>query len=121
MIKDLPTDSNEKALLKTQEAPDIDKPAGIETNFHIDNGDLIIERVADVQNVLDRAANLRSLGQLKTKMGDHFIGTIPLIEIEKYCNRVGVTLHEFWVDDTHMTRMLNDPDLSLFRVWEGRV
>lgn len=121
-IKDLPSDPNEKALLKTQEAPDIEAPSGIDTKYHTQgDGSITIERVADVQNVLDRAAFLRNNGLTKTAMGDHHVGTIPKIIIEKYCNQNGITFHDFCVDDTHITRILNDSQYSLFRIHGGRV
>lgn len=30
-------------------------------------------------------------------------------------------MHEFMVNPTHIRRMLSDPALSAFRVWEGKV
>lgn len=123
MIKDLPTDPNEKALLKTQEAPDIEAPVGIATKYHSDNkGGLIIERVADCQNVLDEAALLRSMGATKSASGDlHHVAKIPFIFIEKYCNDKGITYQEWQNNDEHITAILNDSDYKLFRVREGRV
>lgn len=121
-MKQLPTDPNEKALLQTQEAPDIENPTGIETKFHVEDGNVTIERVADVQAILDETAMLRSMGHTVSESGDlHHIGKIPKIIVEKYCNEKGITFRDFITDDTHITRILNDPDYSLFRVWEGRV
>lgn len=46
---------------------------------------------------------------------------IPKAVIENYMARVGITFHEFMVDDKHVRAMLNDPELSGFRIWKGRV
>lgn len=102
-------------------ATDLDAPVGIETKIHSSNGELQIERVADVQGVLDRAANLRSQGRTKTAMGDYHLGTIPAIIIEQYCNQVGITWHDFCVDDTHVNRILTNSDFKHFRVFEGSI
>lgn len=103
-----------------KKAPEIDAPAGIETKIHVEDEKLVFERVADLQPILDQAADLRSGGFTKTGMGDYHVAKIPALVIEKYCNQVGITFHEFCVNDQHVTRILNDPDYKLFRVWEGR-
>lgn len=104
--------------------PHIERPANIDTRFHLGNGDgsMVIERVADVQSILDSAKNLRSNGAGVSESGElHHVGRIPSIIIEKYCNANGISYREFLIDDTHITRILNDPDYKLFRVWEGTV
>lgn len=102
----------------------MERPAGIETNFHLGNGDgsMVIERKADCQAILDSAANLRSMGAGKSKSGEMWhLGRIPAIIIEKYCNEKGVSFNEFLVDDIHIQRILEDPNYKLFRIVEGNV
>lgn len=121
-MKALPSDPNELALLKTQEAPDIDKPAGIDTKFHTENGNIIIERTRDVQATLDRAARFREEGKGISKSGElYHVAHIDKMVIEKYCHDIGITFHEFCVNDDHITKILNDPAYKNFRVWNGRV
>lgn len=44
----------------------------------------------------------------------------PKVVVENYCARHGITLHEWMIDPVHVGRMLNDPDLAAFRIWEGK-
>lgn len=46
---------------------------------------------------------------------------LPKALIENYCQRHGITLHEWFVNPAHIKAMLNDPELSGFRIWQGRV
>lgn len=46
---------------------------------------------------------------------------LPLIEIEKYMALTGITMHEFMTDPAHVKAMLNNPDLSQYRIWTGRI
>ena len=41
--------------------------------------------------------------------------------MELYKQKWGITHHEFMANPVHIRRMLNDPDLQGFRIWEGRV
>lgn len=49
------------------------------------------------------------------------LAVIPDIFIQKYCNEHGVSYAEFMRNPDHANRMINDPDLSCFRVSKGRV
>jgi hypothetical protein len=46
---------------------------------------------------------------------------IPDIVVEKWLNDHGITFAEFMRSKEVRAKMLNDPDLSAFRVWKGRV
>lgn len=91
----------------------------IDTKLHIEDGNITFERVADVQNVIDSAANLRSAGAVKTEGGDYHLGRIPLILIEKYCNEKGITFHEWCNNDVHVSSLLNNSDYAAFRISQG--
>ena len=47
--------------------------------------------------------------------------TIPFVIVERYLNDNHLTMHEFACDPAHKRALLNDPALSYFRVWPGRV
>lgn len=100
---------------------DAAKPAGIETIFHVEDEKLVIERKADVQPVLDEIQKIRQVTDGRSKSGELIhVARIPAIAVEQYCNMVGITFREFIIDDTHVTRLLNDNDYKHLRIWEGR-
>lgn len=49
------------------------------------------------------------------------VGTLPRARIEDYCIRNGVSFDEFMADDIHTIRLMEDPDFSKLRVWQGRI
>lgn len=78
-------------------------------------------RVDDLKAVADHCANLRGIGATGTK-DMKLAATIPAFVVQKYINDNGITFAEFMREGSpHPERMLNDPALSYFRVWEGRV
>ena len=90
--------------------------------YHYDeSGDkLIIERTQDVSPVLQQIKLERET--IKEVPGLGFkVGTIPGIIIEQYMKEHGVSYRDFIADDTHIHRIMNNPDYSRFRVWEGRI
>lgn len=97
--------------------------SAVETKFHSQSdGSLLIERVADVQGILDSAKELRNMGAGKSKSGDlYHVARIPFVFIEKYCNEKGISYEEWQNNDVHVSAILNDPDYKLFRISEGRV
>lgn len=46
---------------------------------------------------------------------------IPDVIVEKYCNLNGIEFAEFMANPIHVKRICNDPSLSAFRIWPGRV
>jgi len=94
----------------------------IRTTAKVDDGNLVIARSADVTPFIEDVKRIRATTNGKSKTGDlYHLGRIPSIVIEQYLNRVGVTYSDFLKDNTHINRILNDPDYAAFRVWEGRV
>lgn len=92
----------------------------ISTGLKMDGDDLIERRSQDVEPILDHVKALRSLGEVGSSEMRH-AAKIPKAVIENYIARTGITFHEFMVDEKHIRAMLNDPDLSGFRIWKGRV
>ena len=90
------------------------------TGHALDGRNLIERRSQDVEPVLEQAKRLRSNGMVGSSEMRH-AARIPLIEIEKYLALTGITMHEFMTDPAHVKAMLNNPDLSQYRIWTGRV
>jgi len=96
----------------------------IKTSFHYDataNKEIIC-REQDISPIIKEIEDIKQIsdGRGNTGMG-YFAGRIPGIIIEKYMKQVGVTFHEFCTDDTHIHRILKDPDYKKFRVFEGNI
>jgi hypothetical protein len=95
----------------------------VQTNYLSDpvTGDFAIERVQDCTPIVENATALRLSG-LKQSDDMRLAARIPMVIIEQYLNDRGVSYHEFLADQAvHARRLLNDPALAAFRVWEGRI
>lgn len=95
----------------------------VKTITHYDeaNDRLTIERVQDVEPYLDQA-KAEAEASKSVKSGDFKkAGIIPLVALEAWMRLKGVTFADFMRDRSICKRLLNDPDLSKFRVWKGRV
>jgi hypothetical protein len=81
-------------------------------------GNLVIHREQDTAPYVDEIARLK---QVSDGRGKHFYhaGKIPSIVVEKYCREKGITFREFL--QFGFKDMLNDPDYSKLRIWEGRI
>lgn len=90
------------------------------TRVHESDNGLTFERVQDVEPILEFAHNLRSVGEVGSSEMRH-AASIPMVLVEAYCNDQHITFEEFMADNRHVNRMLNDPALRAFRIWEGRV
>lgn len=77
-------------------------------------------RMDDLKQVADHCAGLRGVGATGSKELKH-AARIPWIIVQKYLNDNGVTFAEFSRDMSHANRMLADPSLSHFRIWEGKL
>ena len=78
------------------------------------------ERMDNLRAVADHCAGLRGMGATGSKDMKH-VARVPEIIVMKYINDNGITWAEFMRDPKHADRMLADPALQAFRVWEGRV
>lgn len=85
-----------------------------------DKDETIIVRTETFDGLLDYNKALRNEGFVGSKEMHH-VANIPGTLIEHYCNQTGITWAEFWADKKHIKSMLNDPDLSGFRVKLGQV
>ena len=98
----------------------VDHGNGVKTVIAQQGADLITGTVQDCTPILEHAKALHNEGHHGSSEMRHAM-TIPDVVIEKYCNERGITFHEFMSNKVHIRHMLNDPDLSMFRIWKGRV
>lgn len=93
----------------------------IETKFHTDNGDLIVERIQDVEPILE--ANKRAFNGARDGWGGdfHHVASIPNVVIEKWCNEKGFTFADFMRDKRLVKRFLNDSENKFLRTRPGKI
>lgn len=85
------------------------------------SGDLmIVQSVQDCQPILDSCKNRIEAGATGSKDVKH-AASFPMVVIEAYMNRLGITFQEFLRDKEHVKTMLNDKSLEGFRIWKGAV
>lgn len=92
----------------------------IGTKFHLHDGAMTVERSQDCTPIAEYAKRLQSHGLHGSSEMRH-AATIPYVIIEKYCNDHGILFSEFMQNKVHLRRVLNDPSLSAFRIWPGKV
>lgn len=92
----------------------------LKTVVALEDGKLITGSVQDATPYLENAARMRQEGGKGSKDMWH-AAHFPAIAVEMYCNNAGITFSEFMQNKEHTRRMLQDPALSKFRVFEGRV
>lgn len=81
---------------------------------------MVVKSMQDVQPILQSVKDKVEVGDVGSKDMKH-AATIPMVVIEAYMNRVGLTFQEFLRDKEHIKSMLNDKSLEGFRVWKGAV
>jgi hypothetical protein len=92
----------------------------LDTKFHFHDGNMTVQRTQDCTPIAERMKALHNGGHHGSSEMKH-AASIPFVIIEDYCNKNNITFHECMSNKEHMRRMLNDPDLSAFRVWKGKV
>ena len=94
--------------------------ADVQTVVALQDGNLISGTVQDCTPIVDESARKRHEGELGSKDMRH-AASFPAVVVERYCNESGISFSDFMADRAHIRRMLSDPALSYFRIWEGRV
>lgn len=92
----------------------------VQTLMHEEDGKTIFERVQDCEPIVERTKALHNEGHHGSS-DMKLAASLPMVLVERYCNDHGITFHDFCNGPEHIKRMLNDPSLSHFRVWKGRV
>lgn len=90
----------------------------VKTNVSYAHDKLIIERVQDCEPYTEQVRRER---ETVSKGDIRKAGIIPFMILEAWIRANGMTFSEFMRDRNACKRLLNDPDLSKFRVWKGRV
>jgi hypothetical protein len=96
------------------------KDGPVQTRVHEEDGKTVFERVQDCAPIADRAKALHNEGLHGSSEMKH-AASIPFVIVERYCNDNGISFQEFCNGEEHIRRMVNDPSLAHFRVWNGRV
>lgn len=92
-----------------------------QTHIGLQGDTLVVQRTQDVDPVLRAVRAERAATGGRSKSGEMMhAASFPMILIEKYCNANNLTFQEWMANPEHARRMLNDPALASFRVWEGR-
>lgn len=84
------------------------------------DGALEVNQFQDVEPVLNECAHRRAMGEIGTSEMRH-AAMLPEVLVLDYLNTHGIDMHEFIRNPEHAKRMLNSPEFSSFRVWQGRV
>lgn len=94
----------------------------VRTEVHVDPSEdrFVVNRVQDVEPILERAKALHNAGIGQSGDWRH-AASIPNVIVERYCEDAGITFQEFMQNVAHMKRLLESPDLSHFRIWKGRL
>lgn len=92
----------------------------VQTRMHEEDGKTIFERVQDCDPIAERTKALHNEG-LHGSSEMRLAASLPMVLVERYCNNAGISFAEFMQGEEHIRRMVNDPSLSHFRVWPGKV
>lgn len=92
----------------------------VQTLMHEEDGKTVFERVQDCQSIVETTKALHKEGLHGSSEMKH-AASIPFVIVERYCNDNGISFQDFCNGQEHIKRILNDPSLSHFRIWKGRV
>jgi hypothetical protein len=84
-----------------------------------EDGKLITGTIQDCTPILAEAQELHRTGQVGSSEMRH-VAKLPVSLVETYCNQHGITFADWLKDPAHARRMTQDPDLSGFRIWDGK-
>lgn len=94
---------------------------GVQTLVQLNNdGSLTTGTFQDVEAILENA-KARNREGLHGSSDMRLAASVPFVLVEKYCNDNNILYSEFMASQEHKKRILNDPALAHFRVWNGRV
>ena len=93
---------------------------GISSVIALDGDNVVTGSVQDCTAILEDATARRNEGMTGSKELKH-AARFPAVIVETYMNETGISFAEFMRNPVHCQRMLADPALKNFRIWEGRV
>jgi len=79
-----------------------------------------VMRTQDVRPIVDYTKGMNAIGAGNGSDMKH-AAEIPMVVVENYLSRTGITFEEFCNSQEHVKALVNDPALQAFRIWEGRV
>lgn len=92
----------------------------LKTQLILDGDTLVEHNQQDCEPHLNECARLRSVGAVGSGEMRH-AAKLPESMVLEYMRKHGIDMNEFMVNPVHLRRMLNSPELSSFRIWQGRV
>lgn len=92
----------------------------LKTVVAIEDGKMITGSVQDCSPIMAETTRKRLEGEHGSNEMRH-AASFPEVLVERYCNTAGIEFSEFMQNPVHVKRMLQDPSLSYFRVWEGKI
>lgn len=99
----------------------LDKSAGSVTKFH-DLGDkFVIAKTQDVEAVVEDAKARHNIDATKTGMGDRHAMRVPIIVIDAWARKKGLTYGNVMRDQSLLKQFVEDPENADFRVWKGNL
>jgi len=93
---------------------------GTQTVVALEDGNLVTGMVQQCAPIADITKYLHNTGQHGSS-DMRLAASIPLVFVEKYLHDNRITMHEFTQSQDHKKRLLGDPALAAFRVWNGRI
>lgn len=81
---------------------------------------MIVKSVQDVEPILNACKERVETGNVGGTDMKH-AASFPMVLVEAYMNRLGITFQEFLQNKEHIKTMLNDRSLEGFRIWKGAV
>lgn len=98
----------------------LDNGNGVQTVVALEDGALVTGTIQDATPIAEVTKALHNEGHHGSS--DFKVAAeIPVVFVEEYLNRNGITLQDFLRSQEHKRRLLNDPALSAFRIWKGRI
>lgn len=85
------------------------------------DGQVTVQKVADVTKAVERAKELHNMGAHTTGMGDKHVASIPMPALEAWLHQHGKTFADWAQQPQLMKQFLEDPDNGVFRIWKGRL
>lgn len=79
-----------------------------------------IQRTQDVEPIVNYTREMQAVGAGNAADLKH-AAEIPMIFVEQYLSRTGISFADFCAAPDHIRSVVNDPALAAFRVWKGRV
>jgi hypothetical protein len=91
----------------------------VSTRVLVNDGKVHIHRQQDCDPFTQDAAQRRQDGNIGSSEMRH-AARFPMVIVEQYLAMHQIDYQEFIRNPEHLKRMLNDPALAAFRIWEGK-